>query len=120
MKKIVLAIDDDLLREVYKRGLIKSKFKVFPVQTKKEIFDVLEKEEIDLVLVDVAIENVRGLDILEEIQEKKKIKIPTIVFSALDDRELKERAKRLGAKEFLVSIEVSPDELVKKIKSFLK
>jgi DNA-binding response OmpR family regulator len=83
MKKILLAIDDDLLREVYKRGLEKSNFKVFPVQTKKEIFDIVEKEKIDFILIDVAIENVKGLEILKEIQEKKKIKLPTIVFSTI-------------------------------------
>jgi len=44
MKKILLAIDDDLLREVYGKKLMKSDFKVFPVQTKKEIFVVLRKE----------------------------------------------------------------------------
>jgi DNA-binding response OmpR family regulator len=120
MKKILLAIDDDLLREVYERKLMKSNFKVFPVQTKKEIFVVLRKEKIDLILIDVSIENVKGLEILKEIREKKKIDLPVIVFSVLKEEDLEERAKKLEAKEFLVGTETSPNELVKKIKEILK
>jgi len=45
MKKILLAIDDDLLREVCKRKLGESNFKTFPAQTKKEIFAILKKRK---------------------------------------------------------------------------
>jgi DNA-binding response OmpR family regulator len=120
MKKIILAIDDDLLREVYGKKLMKSNFKVFPVQTRKEIFAALEKEKIDLILIDVSLENVKGIEILKEIREKKKIDLPVIVFSVLKEEDLKEKAKKMKAKEFLVGTEISPNELVKKIKNILK
>jgi len=120
MKKILLAIDDDLLREVCKRKLVESNFETFPVQTKKEILEVLEKEKIDLILIDVSIEDVKGLDILKEIREKRKIGLPVIVFSTLRDEELQEKAKKLKANDFLIGTEILPDELVKRIKKILK
>jgi DNA-binding response OmpR family regulator len=120
MKKILLAIDDDLLREVCKRKLVKSNFKTFPVQTRKEILETLEKEKIDLILIDVSIENVKGLDILKEIREKRKIDLPVIVFSTLRDEGLQERAKKLKANDFVIGTEIFPDELVKRIKKILK
>jgi len=93
MKKILLAIDDDFLREVYKRGLEKSNFKVFPVQTKKEIFDIIEKEKIDFILIDVALENVKGLEILKEIQEKRKSNYQQLLFQPLERKCLKRKQK---------------------------
>ncbi len=120
MKKILLAIDDDLLREVYKRKLEKSNFKVYPAQTKKEIFDILEKKEINLILIDVSIENIKGIEVLREIIKKRKIELPVIVFSIIKDENLREKVKKLKAKEFLVGMETSPDELVAKVKEILK
>lgn len=119
MKKILLAIDDDLLREVYSRKLRKSKFKTFSVQTRKDIFTILNKEKIDLILLDVAIDNISGFEILEEIVKKDK-DLPIFAFSTIGERELKENAIEKGAKEFVVGTEISPNELISKIKSFLK
>jgi DNA-binding response OmpR family regulator len=120
MKKIILAIDDDLLRKVYGKKLAQSNLKVFPAQTRKEIFNILKKEKIDLILIDAAIEYVRGIDILKELRKNKKFLLPVIVFSVFKDEDIKEKAKKLKAKEFIIGSETSPNQLVKKIKRFLR
>lgn len=120
MKKILLAIDDDLLREIFSRKLIKSEFKVFPAQTKKEIFEILRKKKVDLILIDVALDNISGLEVVKIIKKEKKITSPVFVFSAIGEENLREKAIKLGVKNFIVGTETSPKELVSTIKSFLK
>jgi len=73
-----------------------------------------------LILIDVSIENVKGIEILKEIREKRKINLPAIVFSIFRDEELEKKAKKLKINDFVIGAEILPDELVKRIKKILK
>lgn len=118
MKKILLAIDDDLLRKVYARVLKMANFEIFSAQREKEIFDILKKEKPDLILIDAALDGVRGLEILKKI--KKKIDLPTIFFAAFEEEGLREKATELDILDFIIGSEISPKDLVLKIKKILK
>ena len=62
-----------------------------------------------------------GFAVLEEMNADASLKkIPVIVLSNLGQDEDVERAKKLGAKDFLVKSDSSIQEVVAKIKSYLK
>ena len=58
----------------------------------------IEQSEIGLVLLDLAIHDISGLQILAKIEAK----IPVAVLSANEDTKVKEEAMRLGASEYFV------------------
>ena len=58
----------------------------------------IDQDEIGLVLLDLAIHDISGLQILEKID----VKIPVAVLSANEDEKIKEDAMRLGARDYFV------------------
>ncbi len=58
----------------------------------------IDQDEIGLVLLDLAIHDISGLQILEKIDAK----IPVAVLSANEDEKIKEDALRLGARDYFV------------------
>ena len=61
-----------------------------------------------------------GFKILEELRGGKLKKIPVIILSNLYDKNNIDKAILLGAKEYIVKAYNTPEEIVLKIKSFLK
>lgn len=81
MKKCILLVEDD--REV--SSLVKSKleredFRVCTAFDGEEALIVFEKEEIDLVLLDLMLPKLNGMDFLKRIREKSVV--PVMIISA--------------------------------------
>ena len=80
-----------------------------------------EKEIPDLILLDVMMPKLDGFSVLEKLRANPALKDkPILVYSNLaQDIEI-DKAKQLGATEFIVKANISPTELVTKIKSYIK
>jgi CheY-like chemotaxis protein len=57
--------------------------------------------EVGLILLDLAMHDISGFQILKELQ-KYKINIPVAILSAKEEQEIQNEAKRLGAVEYFV------------------
>ena len=62
----------------------------------------INQEEVGLVLLDLAIHDISGLQILEKINSKFLAKIPVAVLSANDDKKIRQEALGLGAADYFV------------------
>ncbi len=63
-------------------------------------------------------DNMSGFDILEKIKKSPTTKdIPVIMITNLDSE--KETAKKMGAKDYLVKVNITPDELVARVTYYL-
>ena len=97
----VLILDDDRdfteeLAEFFRR----SEFNTLQANTGKEGLSLLEKEEIDLLILDVRLPGISGLDVLKEV----KVNFPNlevIMVSAHGDMETVIKAMRMGAIDYL-------------------
>jgi DNA-binding response OmpR family regulator len=98
--------------------LEKENFEVFAVQSEKEICQIFENQKIDLLIIDVALENVRGLEILEELKRKFDFKV--IVFSSFVENATREKIKKMKIKEFISGANDLPNELLAKVKRIIK
>ena len=88
-----LEIAESLLRqEGYKNVLTKSN----PL----EVMPLLEKHNVDVILLDVYMPEMNGLDLLESIYSQYP-KIPVIIVTAVSEIELALKAIKLGAYEFI-------------------
>jgi len=106
-KKRILAIDDDLLvRESMKSLLEKNGFDIKVASSGREALQLLGKETFDLILTDVRMPEINGIETLKAIRAERakfgKPPLPEIVLTAYDDESVKEEAKKLGVRDFLL------------------
>lgn len=83
----------------------------------KEALRLLSTRSLDLILLDIIMPEMNGLEFLAHLQ-KQNNKIPVIVITGSKDENVKEESLRLGANEF-VTKPIDLDHLERMIKSYL-
>lgn len=120
MKKILIAEDDKFLLSAYRLKLTKVGFEIKIVSDGVETMEMLKTFAPDLILLDLMMPIKDGFETLAEIRANGDYsKIPILVASNLGQKEDIDRAKSLGANDFVVKSDLSLDELVKKINLML-
>lgn len=121
-KKILLIEDDETLLRLYNTKLTIEGFQVDKAFDGAEALDKLEKNYYDLVLSDLNIPGVDGFGVLKQLRSSNwpAAKNPVIVFSNLSNSEEIAHARELGATDYLVKINVTPNQVVEKIREHLK
>jgi DNA-binding response OmpR family regulator len=116
MKKILIIEDEKVLSEMYKFKFSKEGFEVINAIDVEEALGLAKSEKPDLIILDVLLPKENGINFLEKYKED----IPVVVLSNFDDNETKTRAFSLGAKDYLIKSNLDPQEVLIKIKSYLK
>jgi two-component system KDP operon response regulator KdpE len=113
-KNILLVEDDPFLSNIYKEKLSQSGYKVRNVGAVKPALELIKKEKPDLILLDIMlVGNLNGYVVLEKVKEDKRLQdIIVIILSNLSDPKEKTKAKDLGADEYIVKIENTPEEVL--------
>lgn len=121
-KKILLLVEDDFfLRSLMKKKLTLEGYEVIEAENGRIALNELEKNDIDLVLLDLIMPEVDGFEVLETISKNPELtKIPVIVLSNLGQKEKIDKAKSLGAKDYIIKAHFTPGEVVEKIKKQLE
>jgi DNA-binding NtrC family response regulator len=119
MKKI-LAIDDDqaVLNYLNIMLLQTGVYQVSTLVNSSKAFQELKNNDYDLLLLDMDMPDISGLEILKHIKEKN-IDIETIVLTGVEDVELAVSAMKLGAFDYLTK-PVDNDQLLRIIASVLE
>jgi len=122
-KKIVLLVDDDpLIIRMYQRKLSQDGYEVMLASNGEEALTRVTKAKPDIILLDLMMPKMNGVQTLKMLKKKSDTEgIPVIILTNLGDRpEDMEKAKQLGALEYLVKSEVSLKELSQKIKTAIQ
>lgn len=110
-KQIVLVVEDnENERELYTLLLEMKGFKVKSVDTGQGALAELQRDPPDIILTDIAMPNMNGLDLVRQIKSRTELaSIPIIVMTAFDDHYLK-WAECMGATK-TISKPFEPDDL---------
>ena len=118
-KKILIIEDEILLSDLLKMNLKEAGFEVETAYDGKEGLEKAKSFLPDLILLDLIMPVLDGYQVLQEIQKDPVLeKIPVIVLSNLGQEEEIARAKRLGAKDFVVKANLDIFELKNIIEKF--
>ncbi len=111
LKRYVLLVEDEkfqatLFAKIIENELSDFGYQVITIENGRDALKFfsgekileIEQSEVGLVLLDLAIHDISGLQILEKIDAK----IPVAVLSANEDEKVKADALRLGASEYFV------------------
>ncbi len=120
MKKIFIVEDDDHVSKVYELKFSKEGFETSFEKTGEDAVSRIAAEKPDLIILDLMLPKRNGFAILEEIKKNPDIaSIPVLILSNLGQKGDQDRALALGAKEYLVKVNHSMQEVVDKAKSYL-
>ena len=118
--KILIAEDEEELRELYTLRLEYESFNVVFAADGEEALEKVEKERPDLVLLDIMMPKKSGLEVLKELKNNPSTqKTPVIMLTVLPQEKTKDEALKLGASHYLVKSQIMPPEVVKLIKEVL-
>jgi len=121
MPKILFVEDEPDHIALYKTKLEAEGFDFISATNSNEAFQMIEKETPDLVLLDILLPGESGLDILEKLKKNAKTKnIPTIIFTNFNEADFKARASKLEANDFVLKVDVTPQEMADKIRAILQ
>lgn len=120
MKKVLIIEDDEHIARIYDIKLKKESFQTLMAGDGEKGFAMIAKEKPDLVLLDLMLPKKDGFWVLEEMKKKPALKkVNVIVLSNLGQKADMDRCFSLGAKEYLVKVDHSIQEVVDTIKKYV-
>src|ERR1700730_5044276 len=118
MNKIFIIEDDEIVAEIYKDKLQAEGYDVEVAHDGESGYFRLRTFEPDLLLLDMMVPELSGVDILRMLRGKEAFRdLPIIAFSGSD--EMLADAKRLGATRVLSKSEYVPTQIVARITEVL-
>ncbi|WP_457617095.1 response regulator transcription factor [Lutibacter sp.] len=118
VKKIVLAEDNSTLSLLLKFKLEKEGYKLLVAKDGKEAIDIIEQHNPELILTDIMMPFISGLEVISHVRNKLELQTPIVVFSTAGQEEMVLKAFNLGANDFMGK-PFSPNELVIRVKRLL-
>jgi len=120
MKKpsILLIDDDDSLRRVMEFTLTEAGYKVHKATSGEEGLQLFEKDAFDVVITDITMPGISGLDVMKSIH-RKEANLPVVIITAYGTIESAVEAMKQGAFDY-VTKPVSRDELKITLEKALK
>ena len=120
MKKIIIIEDEEVLLNLLQRRLTQEGYQVEIAKDGQEGLKKIREEKPDLILLDIIMPIMGGFEVMEELSKDKKLKkIPIVIISNSGQPVEIDRAKELGAKDWLIKTDFEPQEVIDKVKKNL-
>ena len=119
-ERILIVEDDKNISQLVTYNLEKEGFTCTGTVTGEEALDILDREHVDLILLDIMLPEMDGLDVCKNIKQEKKLStIPIIMLTARGEETDRIVGFELGVDDYIVK-PFSPRELVLRVKAILK
>ncbi|TDG36128.1 response regulator [Pedobacter changchengzhani] len=115
--KIVIAEDDELIRKTIQLRLLKDGHEVVCCENGLVALEQIEKIRPQLIISDIMMPYVTGLEIVGTVKQSYTPEIPIIILSGMGQEEIVLEAFQLGADDFITK-PFSPNELSLRVKRF--
>lgn len=116
MKTVLVVEDTELLRRIYADRLTADGYDVVTAADGLEALAALRAGSIDLILLDLVLPRLSGIEVLETVQKDPRLRdTPVIVLSNLGQDEDVERCMALGAVDYLVKNDSRPADVSERI-----
>ena len=123
-ERTILIVDDCLEdREIYSRYLHKDlnqSYQIIEAELAEIGLSLCQRVKCDLILLDVNLPDMNGLEFLTELKQQNSTPPPAIVLTGSNDREIAVQAMKNGAQDYLVKHNLQPDILQLAVRSVIK
>lgn len=122
MNKTILLVEDDMfVRELYLRVLAQTGYAIVAAVDGEDGIQKAQQVKPDLVLLDIMMPKVNGLDVLLALKAKGETKhIPVVLLTNLGHAETIQDAFAAGAQGYLMKVRISPYEIIDTVEKFIK
>jgi len=116
-KKILIIEDEEIMINLLQKKLSQEGYNVSVARNGEEGLRLIKETMPDLVLLDIIMPKMGGLEVMEAMQKDEKLKdIPVIIVSNSGQPVEIDKAKELGVKDWLIKTEFDPQEVINKVK----
>lgn len=121
-KERILIIEDDFfIRELYERQFSKEGYTVLSAEDGPTGLVMSAQEKPDLILLDIMLPKLNGLDLLRTLKTKEETKsIPVILLTNLGQESVIKEGFELGAESYLIKSAYTPSQIIEEVKNFLE
>lgn len=125
MKKILIVDDNTLFAKMVSDSLPADKYKVVTAENGEDGLSKLETEKPDLVLLDILMPKINGIEFLKILKSKKteserKLPTPIIITSNLSNMDKISEAVSLGAKSYIIKSDENLQSIISNIELVIK
>lgn len=114
----ILVIDDDEICHIFVKRLLAEHFELLSVYNAQEAINTLSENNVDLILSDIHMPGINGLEFLHSLMVDANHKnIPILIMTGLPTVEKEKEALKLGAADFIdkMMFKDNPDEIREKV-----
>lgn len=99
--KILIVDDEEIMHTLLSTFITEMGHQSHSAYTGEEAFQIVQDQSFDLVLTDVRMPGMDGLELLEKIHQHTP-SLPVVVITGHGDPTMSEKAKALGAHDFFI------------------
>ena len=120
-KKVLIAEDSSVIQNLAKKILQFQNYEITAVKNGQQVLDKLNKEDYDVIVMDINMPVMDGMQCAEQIRKRgdEKANTPIIAISGNAKNYTKEDFDRVGINEYLPK-PLNFDELVEKVNSYTR
>ena len=118
MGKILVVDDENTILRLVEYNLAKEGFIVLTSLNGEGLKELIKKEEPDLLILDLMLPGINGLNILKELRQEK-VMLPVIILTALGDETDRVLGLEMGCDDYITK-PFSPRELAARVKAVLR
>ncbi len=121
-KRILLVEDEFFIRDLYERYLKKNGYEIISAVDGQDGLDKALANPVDLILLDIMMPKMTGIEVLEKIKEDSSPAKDTPVYlltNQVQESIIKE-AFKLGAEGYLIKAQLLPKQIVEEIENIFK
>lgn len=121
MEKILI-VDDEMFSRTAIEDILRaewSSIEVFSARGALEALRILEREEIDLLMTDIKMPGMNGLELLAEVR-KRGLSMEVIILSSYNEFDLVRQAMKLGTFDYLFKPAMLPPDIIEVVKKALQ
>lgn len=119
-KKILLVDDDVYIRDLYTEVLKDENYEVMIAANGEEALIMVAKDQFDLILLDVMMPKMDGIQVLSKVKKEPNYKeVPILMLTNFGQEDLVKQAVTIGSADYLLKYNLTPGELITKVKQVL-
>jgi CheY-like chemotaxis protein len=120
MPRIIIIEDDELIARLYEKAFGFEGYDVEVAHNGREGLDLVRTSDPTLILLDIMMPEMNGLEVLDHLKGNEKTKdIPVVVLTNLSGEHDAEEVLSKGAVKYIVKSEHNPKEIVDIVKGIL-
>ncbi len=102
-KKILIVDDSKAIRQSIRFVLEQNEYQVLDAEDGLDALEKLETEAVDLIITDVNMPNMNGIELIQEVRTKEAFKfVPILVLTTESQHSVMEKGKAAGATGWIV------------------